>query len=99
MKAAIKNIVQAVGEEKQRVSTDGPGCENLIPLHLPAIQDALESSDVGRTTIRLIVNMLKCRNIHLIYQGESVEARVVKGCPQGGVLSLCCGVWSLTACS
>ncbi len=32
--------------------------------------------------------MLKCRNVHLTYQGESVEARVVKGCPQGGVLSL-----------
>ncbi len=30
--------------------------------------------------------MLKCGNIHLTYQGESVEARVVKGCPQGGVL-------------
>ncbi len=27
------------------------------------------------------------RNVHLTYQGESVEARVVKGCPQGGVLS------------
>ncbi len=31
--------------------------------------------------------MLKCKNIHLTYQGESVEARVVKGCPRGGVLS------------
>ncbi len=31
--------------------------------------------------------MLKCRNVHLTYQDESVEARVVKGCPQGGVLS------------
>ncbi len=50
-----------------------------------AIQEALESRDVGRTAIRWIVNMLKCRNIHLTYQGESVEARVVKGCPQGGV--------------
>ncbi len=47
-----------------------------------AIQEALESHGVGKT-----VKMLKCRNIQLTYQGESVEARVVKGCPQGGVLS------------
>ncbi len=52
-----------------------------------AIQEALENHDVGRTAIRWILNMLKCRNIHLTYQGESVEARVVEGCPQGGVLS------------
>ncbi len=44
-----------------------------------AIQEALESRDVGRTAIRWIVNMLKSRNIHLTYQGESVEARVEKG--------------------
>ncbi len=57
-----------------------------------ALQEALESRAVGRKVIRWIMNMLKCRNVHLTYQGESVEARVVKGCPQGGVLSplLCC---------
>ncbi len=51
-----------------------------------AIQEALESSDVGRTVIRWIVNMVKCGNIHVTYQGET-EARVVKGCPLEGVLS------------
>ncbi len=51
-----------------------------------AIQEALESRDVGRIASRWTVNMLKCWNIHLIYQGESIEARVVKGCPQGAVL-------------
>ncbi len=43
-----------------------------------AIQEALKSLDVGRT---------KCRNIALTYQDESLEARVVKGCPYGGVSS------------
>ncbi len=52
-----------------------------------AIQEAPESRNVGRTVIRWIVNMLKCRNIHFTYQGESVESSVVKGCPQEGVLS------------
>ncbi len=56
-----------------------------------AIQEALESCDVGRTVIRWIVNMLKCWNIHLTNPGESVEARVVKGCPQREVLSPHCG--------
>ncbi len=50
------------------------------------IQEALESHDVGRTVIRWTVNMLKLRNIHLTYQGESAEARDVKGRPKGGVL-------------
>ncbi len=59
-----------------------------------SMQEALESYDVGRTAIRWIVNMLKCRNIQLTYQGESVKSRVVKGCPQGEVLPplLCCMV-------
>ncbi len=52
-----------------------------------AIQEALENRDVGRTVIKWTVNMLKCRNIHLTNQGENIEARVVKGCPQGGLLS------------
>ncbi len=52
-----------------------------------AIQETLESRDIGRTVIRWTVNMLKCRNIHLTYQSESVEMRVVKGCPQEGVFS------------
>ncbi len=43
------------------------------------IQEALESRDVG-------VNMLKCRKIPLTYKDESLEEKVVKGCPQGGVL-------------
>ncbi len=47
-----------------------------------AIEEALESRDEDRTAIRWIVNMLKCRNFHLTYQGKSVEARVVKGSPQ-----------------
>ncbi len=63
-----------------------------------AMQEALESRDVGRTVIRWIVNILKCRNIHLTYQGESAEARAVKGCPQEEYCHLCCGVWLLTAC-
>ncbi len=46
-----------------------------------AIQEALESRDVGRTAIRWTANMLKCRNIQLTYQGESVEARVGEGLP------------------
>ncbi len=45
------------------------------------MHEPLESNDVGRTVIRWIVNMLKCRNIALI------GARIVKGCPQKGVLS------------
>ncbi len=52
-----------------------------------ATQHALDSRDVGRTVIRWIVNMLKCRNICLKWQGKSAEASVVKGCSQGGVLS------------
>ncbi len=50
-------------------------------------EEAIERRDVGRRAFRWIVNMLKCKNIHLTYQGESVEARVVKCCPQGGALS------------
>ncbi len=58
-----------------------------------AIQEVLESRDIGRTVIRRMANMLKCRNIHLTYWGESVDARVVKGCSLGGVLSpLLCGM-------
>ncbi len=56
-----------------------------------AIQEALESRDVGGTVIRWIVNVLKWRNINLTYQGESVEAVVVKDCPQKGALS--CLLW------
>ncbi len=61
--------------------------KKLILPHLRQYRKAQESPDVGRTVIRWTVNMLKCRNIHLTYQGESVEARVVNSCPQGGVLS------------
>ncbi len=48
-----------------------------------AIQESLENCEVGGTVIRRMVNVLKCRNIHLTYQGESVEVSVVKGYPQG----------------
>ncbi len=51
------------------------------------ILEGLENWDVGRTEIRFIMNMLKYGNIYLTYQGESVEAKVVKGCRQE-VLSL-----------
>ncbi len=37
--------------------------------------------------IKWIVEYAKCMNIHLAYQGEGVEVRIIKGCPQGGVLS------------
>ncbi len=49
--------------------------------------DLLQKLPLHFCVIRWIVNMLKCRNVHLTYQGESVEARIVKGCPQGEVLS------------
>ncbi len=64
---------------------------------LTVIQKTLESCDVGRPVVRWIVNMLKGRNIHLIYQGESVEAKVMKGCPQKEVLPPYCGISSLMA--
>ncbi len=63
------------------------------------IQEALERCDAGRTAIRWIVNMLKCRNIDLTYQGENVEPRVVKGYTHKEYCHLCCGVLLLTACS
>ncbi len=50
------------------------------------IQDALERHNVGKTMIKLIVNMLSRRSVHLTYQSCSADAKVVKGCPQRGEL-------------
>ncbi len=55
--------------------------------HICGISEALESRDAGGTMIRWIVNMLRCRNIHSMYQGESVEAEIVMAFPQRGVLT------------
>ncbi len=53
-----------------------------------AIQEALESCDIGRTVIRWIVNnMLKFRDTYLTYQDKRVETSFPKGCPQREVLS------------
>ncbi len=58
-----------------------------------AIQEALESRDVGRIVIWWIMNMLKCtRNIHVIYLAESVKARVVKVAHREEYCHTYCGV-------
>ncbi len=51
-----------------------------------ATQDALARRNMGKTMISWIVNTLSCRSVHWTYQGNSAEAKVVKGCPQGEVL-------------
>ncbi len=41
-----------------------------------AIQEALESYEIGRTKTGRIVNMLKCKNMHISYYGKSVDVKV-----------------------
>ncbi len=48
-----------------------------------AIQEVLERRNVGKTMVKWIANMLKCRNMDLTYQISSAEVEVVKSCPQG----------------
>ncbi len=57
-----------------------------------AIQETLEKRNVGRTIIKWIVNILRCRSIHLTYQGSRAETKVVKNSPKEGYYYLFYGV-------
>ncbi len=59
----------------------------LDPITFAAIHKAVEKHNAEKTLIKSIVNMQRCRNICLTYYGSSAEAKVVEGCPQGGLIS------------
>ena len=45
-----------------------------------------------------IETLLRHRTVQVELYGDKVEREVVKGNPQGGILSLFCGTASLTTC-
>ncbi|CAK1591815.1 unnamed protein product [Parnassius mnemosyne] len=58
-----------------------------------SIKGALSRHKVEPALIDWIVCMLSTRIIKIA--GESQPIQIKKGCPQGRVLSLSCGIWSL----
>ncbi len=61
------------------------------------VQEALESRQAGRTMTRWVTNILMGRNIHMPYQGESVEAKAEKVCLE--YYHTFYFVWQSTVCS